>query len=150
MTLSRSTPLRRKTTLKRSPMRRKSPRRIKRRAGDAAYVAFVRTQGCILCGRQGPSDAAHMPLKAPDSSVVPLCRSCHLWFDGHTSRRATKQQRRELGAKWVLATQSSVTPTMREEAWELQRKGLGTMGMATCGCCWNWTPSWGAAQTGAA
>ncbi len=108
-------PLRRKSPLLRTKrLRAKPARRVAARAALRPYVAWVRTLACISCGHEGPSDAAHMPvgprgvgLKAPDTSVVPLCRACHLHTDGHTNRPMPRDMRRELAKCWVEKTQAA-------------------------------------------
>lgn len=61
------------------------------RIEDAAHLAFVRTLPCLVCGRPGPNDPAHIRAAAPhygkrytgmgekpdDKWVLPLCRSHH-------------------------------------------------------------------------
>ena len=48
---------------------------------DAAYLAWVRTLPCLLCGAH--AEAAHtghdggMGFKAADRSAIPLCHRCH-------------------------------------------------------------------------
>lgn len=61
------------------------------REEDPAYLAYVRTLPCLICGRHGPSDAAHIRSAAPhygkrytgkaekpdDKWALPLCRRHH-------------------------------------------------------------------------
>jgi hypothetical protein len=61
------------------------------RVEDAAYLAYVRTLPCLVCGRPGPSDPAHIRAAAPtygkrytgkgekpdDKWTLPLCRREH-------------------------------------------------------------------------
>lgn len=61
------------------------------RVEDPAYLAYVRTLPCLVCGRPGPSDPAHIRAAAPlygkrytgkgekpdDKWVLPLCRREH-------------------------------------------------------------------------
>jgi len=73
---------------------------------DAAYMAWVRTLPCLICGtwRQGPCEAAHtghdggMSMKASDRSCVPLCHRCHR--TGPRSYHAIG--RRAFAALWCL------------------------------------------------
>jgi hypothetical protein len=46
------------------------------------YLAWIRTQPCVVCGRIGGVEAAHtgphgMAQKSPDTSAVPLCARHH-------------------------------------------------------------------------
>lgn len=52
---------------------------------DISHLAAVRLLPCLKCGIDPCGEAAHvrwgsysMARKPPDSSTVPLCRSCHL------------------------------------------------------------------------
>ena len=69
---------------------------------DAAYLAWVRTLPCLLCGAH--AEAAHtghdggMALKASDRSCVPLCHRCHR--TGARSYHAIG--RRAFAALWCL------------------------------------------------
>ena len=61
------------------------------RVEDPAYLAYVRTLPCLVCGRPGPNDPAHIRAAAPhygkrytgkgekpdDKWVLPLCRRHH-------------------------------------------------------------------------
>lgn len=61
------------------------------RVEDPAHLAYVRTLPCLVCGRPGPSDPAHIRAAAPhygkrytgkgekpdDKWTLPLCRSHH-------------------------------------------------------------------------
>lgn len=61
------------------------------RQEDPAYLAYVRTLPCLVCGRHGPCDPAHIRAAAPlygkrytgkaekpdDKWVLPLCRRHH-------------------------------------------------------------------------
>ncbi|MGD9925252.1 MAG: hypothetical protein AB7V13_27960 [Pseudorhodoplanes sp.] len=52
---------------------------------DSNWLAEQRTQPCIVCGKRGATEAAHISLgshkgtaeKAGDDSVIPLCTDCH-------------------------------------------------------------------------
>lgn len=51
-------------------------------ARSPAYLAYVRTHPCCLCGATPPSDAHHwgrrgVGQKTDDYRTVPLCRGCH-------------------------------------------------------------------------
>ena len=62
------------------------------RLKDAAYLAFIRRQPCCVCGRPGPSHAAHIRSGYPDAGwratgmgekpddwrTLPLCALDHL------------------------------------------------------------------------
>lgn len=53
---------------------------------DAAYLDYVRSRPCIICGIQHRSEAHHlkdmslcgMAQKAPDWGTVPVCHTCHM------------------------------------------------------------------------
>lgn len=150
----RRAPLERGEPIKRTkPMRRASPRRLKRRAKLAPFVRFVKHLPCIHCHRKGPSDPAHMTLgpnekgtslKVGDDQVVPLCRSCHQYFDGNADgprnpfRGFTKDQRYELAAEWVRLTIYATIPEDRNSASELERWGLGRVVEHEGGETWHW------------
>jgi hypothetical protein len=76
----RRTPLRRR---KRIRLRRSEPRRGPDR--DAAYLAWIRTLGCAVCGRHSAVEAAHttalgsrgLSQKSSDYSAIPLCVGHH-------------------------------------------------------------------------
>lgn len=130
----------------RKAMRKAMPKRLETRAHMRPYVEFVRALPCICCGAPGPSDAAHMPvgkrgmgLKAPDSSCVPLCRGCHLWFDGHSGRPVSRHTRRMLAVKWVEAVQIWATPETVDQARDLMQLGLGHVEGDPAGD-WKWVP----------
>ena len=52
---------------------------------DKKYLAWVRTLPCAVCGKPGPSEAAHqrilqgggMGMKPSDYEAIPLCMACH-------------------------------------------------------------------------
>lgn len=74
-----------------------------------AWRRAVASLPCVVCMREGPSQAAHpnhrgkgLSLKAPDSWCVPMCPPCHAEFD--QGKSYTKQQRRELMDEWIIAT----------------------------------------------
>lgn len=69
---------------------------------DAAYMAFIRTLPCLICGAH--AEAAHtghdggMRYKASDRSAVPLCYRCH-----RTGARSYHVMgRRAFEACWLL------------------------------------------------
>jgi hypothetical protein len=76
----RRTPLRRR---KRIRLRRPEPRRGPDR--DDAYLAWIRTLCCAVCGRDSGVEAAHTPAlgvrglsqKSSDYSAIPLCFGHH-------------------------------------------------------------------------
>lgn len=91
--LKRKTPLRAASPAKRKPVQR-ATKSVQRgckegRFRSPAYLAFVRTLPCCVCG--SPANAAHhliglwnvsgMGLKAPDSMCMPVCDgpgdTCH-------------------------------------------------------------------------
>ena len=53
---------------------------------DANYLDFIRSQPCIICGKQHRSDVHHLKdmtlcglgEKAPDWATFPICHECHL------------------------------------------------------------------------
>jgi hypothetical protein len=72
----RRTPIRRRERIR---LRRSEPRRGPDR--DAAYLAWIRTLGCAVCGRHSGVEAAHttalgsrgLSQKSSDYSAIPLC-----------------------------------------------------------------------------
>src|SRR5579862_8878109 len=51
-------------------------------ARSAAYLAWIRTQPCLICGRTRWIEAAHTGLRGPaqkssDYSAIPLCAAHH-------------------------------------------------------------------------
>lgn len=54
---------------------------------DPKYLKWIRTQPCIVCGKEGETEAAHIRIgahagkgeKPGDDSCVPLCSDCHRW-----------------------------------------------------------------------
>jgi len=86
--LERKSPLRAKAPMNRKREKRSAPKRrtIDTRWRSPAYLAWVRTLPCCVCGAS-PCDAHHMVgmhgvggmgLKAEDSMAMPLCRACHM------------------------------------------------------------------------
>ena len=58
---------------------------------DHKRLAAIRKLPCVKCG-SGQSQAAHSNfgehgkgrgIKADDKFTIPLCHSCHRWFDGY-------------------------------------------------------------------
>ena len=56
----------------------------KPKQNDKAYLAWLRTKFCMICGANPPSQAAHVRLGGrggtgikPLFSAVPLCANCH-------------------------------------------------------------------------
>lgn len=85
--LKRKTPLKAKAPMARKPLakRRKKAQSVKQkdcRWRSEQYLAWVRTQPCVVCGAKGGNAAHHMiamyqlsgmGLKAPDSFSMPAC-----------------------------------------------------------------------------
>jgi hypothetical protein len=130
------------------------------REQEAPYVAWVRTLSCIKCAKPGPSDPAHMTLgpnekgsslKVDDLQVVPLCRSCHSYWDGVTDGPANpfrepdgsrpKEVRWEQARRWVAATQLAAIPDDFDAALEFAEAGLGRITHDTEGR-WQWVPTY--------
>lgn len=83
------TALKRSTGLSRGkPMARKSKTKQAAREGDEAYLQFVRSLPCCVCGHDTePSHPHHMVghlkglgMKAPDRETMPLCFAHHRAF----------------------------------------------------------------------
>jgi hypothetical protein len=72
---------------------------------------------CIVCGRYGPSQAAHvnfgkgMGLKASDALIFPACPSCHT---NHDQGGINKIERWKREYKYVSATRSLM---LRNKLW---------------------------------
>ena len=82
--LKRKTPLRAKAPMARKPIKRKTARKksTDKRWRSEQYLAWVRTQPCVVCGATTGIAAHHMigmynlggmGLKAPDSYAMPAC-----------------------------------------------------------------------------
>lgn len=74
-----------------------------------AWRRAVASLPCVVCMREGESQAAHvnhigkgMSMKAPDCWTWPACPACHAEFD--QGKSYTKAQRRELAERWTLLT----------------------------------------------
>lgn len=82
--LKARTPLRQGAPLQRAKgVRKVNPERKARTDavawGDGNYARWLRTLGCLVCGR-GPADCHHVRSRAAggrESDLVPLCRACH-------------------------------------------------------------------------
>lgn len=85
--MKRNCPLRTYTRLRRyTPLRARS-RNNKRQPAESAYLRWIRSLPCAICGGACglPSEAAHtlafgasgMAQKSPHRSCVPLCSWCH-------------------------------------------------------------------------
>jgi hypothetical protein len=89
---------------------------------SAAYLAWIRTQPCLVCGRTRWIEAAHTGLrglgqKSSDTSAIPLCASHH---------RTGKDSYHRLGARQFAQTHNldiaaivrrlNMKPTVRIEA----------------------------------
>ncbi|MCH7381388.1 hypothetical protein [Acinetobacter higginsii] len=69
---------------------------------DAKRLKDIRKLPCIRCGLPAPSQAAHSNFsvhgksrsrKADDCYTIPMCHSCHRWFDGYFEM--TREQSKE-------------------------------------------------------
>lgn len=111
--LHRRAPLRATGRLKRrKDMAARKPKRLSKRTPEAsAYMAFVRTLSCIVCGRV-PVDASHVSLgpndkgigmKVSDFQVVPHCRKCHQEWEERRGfcRGWSKEMRWATAERWV-------------------------------------------------
>ncbi len=85
-------------------MRSKQPR-----FESQKWLRAVASLPCVLCGREGHTQAAHpnhrgkgMGMKAPDCWVVPLCVECHREFD--QGKSMSKQDKREMMDEWIIQT----------------------------------------------
>lgn len=135
-------------------------RRAHMRDEEHPYFPFVRALPCISCAKPGPSDPAHMTLganekgtslKVPDGQIVPLCRACHGYFDGHLDgpdnpfrhedEPREKQQRWDTARRWVDATRLLAIPENLDEAFEFAELGLGRITHHATGD-WAWVPFW--------
>jgi hypothetical protein len=89
---------------------------------NPAYLAWIRTQPCVICGRTGWIEAAHTGLrglgqKSSDTSAIPLCAKHH---------RTGKDSYHRLGARQFAQTHNldiaaivrrlNMKPTVRIEA----------------------------------
>lgn len=83
-----------------------------------AYRRAVATLPCVICGRPGPSQAAHgsagkgMALKASDMDLFPACadqpgiRGCHSKLD--QGALFGREERRALELQWAAETRATV------------------------------------------
>ncbi|MEG2269234.1 MAG: hypothetical protein RSC68_33510 [Acinetobacter sp.] len=78
---------------------------------DRTRLAAIRKLPCVKCG-SGPSQAAHSnfgehgkgrSIKADDKFTIPLCHSCHRWFDGYF--QLTREQSKAWFAKMLEKTE---------------------------------------------
>ncbi|MDO3663392.1 DUF968 domain-containing protein [Acinetobacter higginsii] len=78
---------------------------------DAKRLATIRKLPCIKCGG-GPSQAAHSNfgehgkgkgIKADDKYTIPLCHSCHQWFDQYLAM--DREESKEWFAKMLEKTE---------------------------------------------
>lgn len=74
-----------------------------------AWRRAVASLPCVVCGREGATQAAHpnhigkgMGIKAPDCWCVPMCVEHHAEFD--QGRYWTKEEKRDLMAGWIVQT----------------------------------------------
>jgi hypothetical protein len=134
-------------------MRRRSPKRLRRRAGAAPFLRFVRSLNCCSCGRPAPSEASHVTIsanqkgtgtKVSDAQVVPHCRACHRAWEERRGPFAgwSRDDRYEQARAWVAAVQLLATPETYEQAIEFERFGLGTV-LPEVGGAWSWWPATG-------
>jgi hypothetical protein len=102
---------------------------------EKAWMAWCRGLPCSRCGRPAPSDPAHLATgpgqkgvarKVDISQVVPLCRPCHRWIDGHAGTPPSAEERRELGRNYIERTRDLAIPgDSRDQALALQEAGIG-------------------------
>jgi hypothetical protein len=109
--------------MKRTAIQRKTPMRQRRKGKrresawrSAAYLKWVRTRPCCLCG--GMAEAAHhligtgqqggMGTKAPDDLTMPVCSTCHCKI--HETPALWPEQ-----WEWIGRTRERA----RREGWEL-------------------------------
>ena len=78
---------------------------------DRNRLAAIRKLPCVKCG-SGPSQAAHSnfgehgkgrSIKADDKYTIPLCHSCHCWFDGYF--QLTREESKEWFTKMLEKTE---------------------------------------------
>ena len=87
---------------------------------DRNRLAAIRKLPCVKCG-SGPSQAAHSNFgehgkcksrKADDKYTIPLCHSCHSWFDGYF--QLTREQSKEWFTKMLEKTDRMLSQTDKE------------------------------------
>lgn len=71
-------------------------------------LALIRKLNCVRCGKAPPSQAAHSNFymhgkakgkKADDRYTVPLCHTCHQWFDQY--QQLNREQSKEQFRQWL-------------------------------------------------
>jgi hypothetical protein len=124
----------------------------------APYAKWISTLPCINCGRTGETQAAHMTLsanqkgmgmKVPDDQQVPLCWSCHAYWDGgidglhNPFKELDREEKWTLAAEWVRTTKLAATPGAdnMDRAFELAELGLGRIVGHDDGG-WHWVSCW--------
>jgi hypothetical protein len=91
------------------------PKRAGSDRDDPKYLAFMRCFACAWCGAEPPNVAAHvvtaagqkgMSLKVPDRQAIPMCVTCHDFFDGRTDGEHNPFAGRDLEWKreWACAS----------------------------------------------
>jgi hypothetical protein len=82
--ITRKTPMARSSSqLRRSAMPRSRPGKQPPERADAAFLAWLRRQPCVMCANPPPSHAHHprtgagTSIKAPDATAISLCLVCH-------------------------------------------------------------------------
>lgn len=109
---------RRVRAMKRQRPEIRSPyRRTPEQGGDEAYLRWVRTLPCCMCGARPPSHAHHktgagMALKAPDRETLPLCRKDHR--DLHDGNGRFDGWSREHKREWQLEQIAQLSGTYEE------------------------------------
>ena len=87
---------------------------------DRKRLVAIRKLPCVKCG-SAPSQAAHSnfgehgkgrSIKADDKYTIPLCHSCHRWFDGYF--QLTRGESREWFAKMLEKTERMLSQTDKE------------------------------------
>jgi hypothetical protein len=76
---------------------------------SASWRRAVASLPCAMCGREGPSQAAHpnhigkgMAMKSHDCWTTPMCHTCHSDFDQGTTY--TREEKRELMDRMIIET----------------------------------------------
>lgn len=127
-------------------------------AAELGYMAAVRALPCIRCGHDGtdemPNQASHVTtsadqkgtgMKVPTSQVVSHCFECHPQWEGRSGFCAgwSKERRYRIGARWVKATQATLTPDSDsfDHALDLAELGAGRVVVEATGN-WHWVPAW--------
>ena len=112
----------------RTPIPRKGITRTPRPAsetlriyGSKARRAFITRLSCVLCYRT-PSENAHVPpdagmmgRKGPYTAIIPLCSTCHPWFDKQPVvwRRTFLSKAGDVEAIWLAHDSARLPPHWR-------------------------------------